>query len=400
MHPSGSALYILSKVGSGTIVLSGTNTYQGGIDVYNGALTLLGNQSGATGSIQVSDSSNTNADTLNIGSGTQTVPTTVEVGPSASIGVGGITGSSYVENLTAQGSSGFPTVINNSGSFLAGRESGTAINSFATWNQSGSFTVQAVNGFATGASIGTGGTLNIIGSSPINLIGGSNANGIATLTINGTLNTGQPINYNNSATSPARLTVSGGQIVLTANIPNLTTGNASTGQFQLGNAGGVINLNNFTITSTTAQADTSHLTAVGIATGLTRFEGASVLASDVLIKYTYYGDLNLDGKVDGSDYSVIDFNYLQEASTSTAISGWYNGDFNYDGVINGSDYTLMDNAFNTQGALIASEIAVATAQIAPIGSPVASAVPEPTTLALLGIAAAGLLGRTSRRRVR
>ena len=28
--------------------------------------------------------------------------------------------------------------------------------------------------------------------------------------------------------------------------------------------------------------------------------------NDVLVKYTYYGDANLDGKVDGSDYSRID----------------------------------------------------------------------------------------------
>jgi hypothetical protein len=85
-----------------------------------------------------------------------------------------------------------------------------------------------------------------------------------------------------------------------------------------------------------------HLTAIGMATGLTSFEGQAVLASDVLLKYTYYGDTNLDGKVDGTDYSRIDNAYL------SAATGWYNGDFNYDGHIDGSDYTLIDNAFNTQ----------------------------------------------------
>jgi hypothetical protein len=69
-----------------------------------------------------------------------------------------------------------------------------------------------------------------------------------------------------------------------------------------------------------------------------------VINSDVLIRYTFYGDANLDGHVDGSDYSRIDNGYLTHAS------GWFNGDFNYDGTINGSDYTLIDNAFNTQGA--------------------------------------------------
>jgi len=38
-------------------------------------------------------------------------------------------------------------------------------------------------------------------------------------------------------------------------------------------------------------------------------------------------------------------------------TGWLNGDFNYDGAINGSDYTLIDNAFNTQGASLAAQVA-------------------------------------------
>jgi hypothetical protein len=108
----------------------------------------------------------------------------------------------------------------------------------------------------------------------------------------------------------------------------------------------------------------------------------------VLIKYTYYGDANLDGQVDGSDYARIDSGYLNQ------LTGWYNGDFNYDGVVNGSDYTLIDNSYNTQGANLSSnaEIASSTAQIA-----LTASVPEPAMLAVMGIATASLL---SRRRIR
>jgi hypothetical protein len=144
------------------------------------------------------------------------------------------------------------------------------------------------------------------------------------------------------------------------------------------------NASNSVITSSTAAADTSHLTAVGLATNLGTFEGNSVAASDVLIKYTYYGDANLDGHVDGSDYSLID-----NAVLMGGLTGWQNGDFNYDGFINGSDYTLIDNAFNTQGADIAVQLAAPAAQLSGTASPV----PEPASLALIGVAVAGLLGR-------
>jgi autotransporter-associated beta strand protein len=159
------------------------------------------------------------------------------------------------------------------------------------------------------------------------------------------------------------------------------------------------------IVSSTAASDTAHLTALGVivndngsATPLygadggiaSTFGGNTPVDGDILVKYTYYGDANLDGHVDGSDYSLIDNGALNQ------LTGWHNGDFNYDGVTNGSDYTLIDNAFNTQGAQISSEIATITAQIAGSNAGT-SAVPEPTTLGLLGIGAVGLLGRRSRR---
>jgi hypothetical protein len=135
------------------------------------------------------------------------------------------------------------------------------------------------------------------------------------------------------------------------------------------------------ITSSAAAGDSSHLTAIGVILNstYTTLDGSSVAANDVLAKYTYYGDANLDGHIDGSDYSRIDNGSLSH------LTGWFNGDFNYDGVVNGSDYTLIDNAFNTQGAALSSQVASVTTQFA--------AIPEPTTLMLLTIGAAPLLNR-------
>ena len=144
------------------------------------------------------------------------------------------------------------------------------------------------------------------------------------------------------------------------------------------------------ITSSAAADDTTHLTALGVMQNdngsgspiYPTFDGQTSASADVLVKYTYYGDANLDGKVDGSDYSRIDNGYLSQSGASP-LTGWANGDFNYVGVIDGSDYTLIDNAFNTQGASLSA--ASSTAQIA-------AAVPEPSSagLAAVGLVSAGL----------
>jgi hypothetical protein len=126
----------------------------------------------------------------------------------------------------------------------------------------------------------------------------------------------------------------------------------------------------------------------------TTFDSLSVNDGDVLVKYTFVGDANLDGVIDANDYLLLDDNF----NAGGALTGWYNGDFNYDGVINGDDYTLIDNAFNTQGSVSfasgsagpAEMIASETEQIAG-GS---TAVPEPAMMGLLWIA--GLLCRRRR----
>ncbi len=92
-------------------------------------------------------------------------------------------------------------------------------------------------------------------------------------------------------------------------------------------------------------------------------------ASDVLVKYTYYGDANLDGVVNGADYARIDAGFLSKG----ALTGWYNGDFNYDGKVDASDYTLIDNAFNLQGAPFATLTAELAAPAATVSKAAATA---------------------------
>ena len=141
----------------------------------------------------------------------------------------------------------------------------------------------------------------------------------------------------------------------------------TTNQLQSGYAGGAWTGNG--IVSSSAQTDGSRLTAVGVANGFVgSFDGMNISSGDLVVKYTYYGDANLDGTVNSADYTLIDNGFL------TGATGWQNGDFNYDGVINGSDYTLIDNAFNRHGGSLA---VTTSSQIVTIP------VPEPAAGALL-----------------
>jgi fibronectin-binding autotransporter adhesin len=253
----------------------------------------------------------------------------------------------------------------------------------------------------TGALNGSGG-LTKTGGGDLILNNSSNAYTGPTNVSTGTLVDAQ----NTILSHTSSLNINGSMII--QNSPSLSS---ITKQVAAGFNGGTWNGTNnsagIPITSSAAASDTTHLHALGVilndnGTGsgtqlYASFEGYSSLNdSDVLIKYTYYGDTDLNGEVDGSDYSRIDYAYeYNQTHSSAPLTGWFNGDFNYDGVIDGSDYTLIDNAFNSQGAQISGEIASPTAQIA--SGSASSAVPEPTTLGLLGIGAVGLLGRRRRR---
>jgi autotransporter-associated beta strand protein len=134
------------------------------------------------------------------------------------------------------------------------------------------------------------------------------------------------------------------------------------------------------------------LTSIGICTadqtgfaGGT-FGGVSVSGSDVLIMYTYAGDVNLDGFISGDDYSAIDFNIAKPGA-----SGWANGDFNYDGIISGDDYTVIDFNIVAQGAPFPTGATSSS-------STFAVAVPEPAIGTVLLGAVSVPLGRRGRRR--
>ena len=118
--------------------------------------------------------------------------------------------------------------------------------------------------------------------------------------------------------------------------------------------------------------------------------GQTVTGATTLVMYTYAGDANFDGLVDGADYGTID-NYVQFPGTD----GYANGDFNYDGVIDGADYGIIDNTVQLQGTPIPSGNSPGGA--AGAFAATVSAVPEPTGAAGLALLSAALLARRGRR---
>ena len=95
------------------------------------------------------------------------------------------------------------------------------------------------------------------------------------------------------------------------------------------------------------------------------FGGQFVFRNDVVLMYTYAGDANLDGQINGDDFANIDF-----YSHVAGANGYYKGDFNYDGTIDGDDYALID--FNV--------VAQAANPTGMEGPGALTAVPEPSLI--------------------
>jgi autotransporter-associated beta strand protein len=133
----------------------------------------------------------------------------------------------------------------------------------------------------------------------------------------------------------------------------------------------------------------------------TSFKGRTVGLNDTLVKFTYMGDADLSGVVDGTDYSLID------GGLASALSGWLNGDFDYSGAIDSTDYALIDNAFASQvGALNEQFLARYEQSLATFGQSYVEALalvqagvaPEPGALGVLALAGVGAVARRRRRR--
>jgi autotransporter-associated beta strand protein len=155
--------------------------------------------------------------------------------------------------------------------------------------------------------------------------------------------------------------------------------------------------------SSTAAANASGTTAIGYATagflGKSTFKGVSPLnTTDVLVKYTYYGDNDLSGFTTLDDFTLFLVG-LQNGGTT-----WVQGDYDYSGLTTLDDFNLFIKGYQQQGAspseleALINNVPMSEAERAAMLAAV-DAVPEPGLLSSILVAAsAAALGVRRRRR--
>jgi hypothetical protein len=106
---------------------------------------------------------------------------------------------------------------------------------------------------------------------------------------------------------------------------------------------------------------------------------AGLSSGQIEIKYTLLGDANLDGKVNGADFTIVANHF-----SNSVTAGWDRGDFNYDGEVNGADFLLLAANFEqsaSQSAVSSADLAVNSNNSAS-GSSAAFSAADPSVSAL------------------
>jgi hypothetical protein len=393
---------------AGTITGSNTLTVAGQLQWFNG--TLSNSSTFADGGLSMP----LGIAYLSGGSLTTAASTTVSIGFAGQTSLALSNGATLnnAASLTASSGSiyysdtGALTTINNSGSFTVNDSGGKFTLGYSYFKNTGSLDVAAgtldMFSYYTGSTgsidVSPGATFIIEqsfaqtpsfendGLTDFYAVSMSSGN----ITGAGTTNLGAgklKINASSGASSQDALTINNGTLDLTNNSFYINYGSNPdpisqiAGYIDSGYDGGT--WKGAGITSSTAQTNSASY-GIGYADSADPGNPAGLSRGTIEIKYTLLGDANLDGKVNGADFTLMAASF-----NDSVTNGWDEGDFNYDGKVNGNDFVLLADNFNqfaSQSAVSAADLIALNSFAAANG--LATNVPEPLCISSAAFAAA------------
>jgi autotransporter-associated beta strand protein len=143
---------------------------------------------------------------------------------------------------------------------------------------------------------------------------------------------------------------------------------------------------------------------IGFSDGGDNINGHSIVSGlasgQIELKYTLLGDANLDGTVNGADFSILAANFGQ------GYTNWDQGNFLFTPVINGTDFDALAANFGQGDS--GADVGVSSADIAALDAfaaanglsiPTIGAVPEPGCVGLMVAGGMGIMSGRRRRGV-